>query len=97
MLPVYPMPVNAGDTTFMVISTALVALMTPGLAFFYGGLVEKKNSVTIMLQSFVAFAIVTIMWIFGGFSLVFGDSVSLKKSDSPCGLHHAQAASLSLQ
>lgn len=76
MLPVHPMPVNSGDTTFMVISTALVALMTPGLAFFYGGLVEKKNSVTIMLQSFVAFAIVTIMWIFGGFSLVFGDSVS---------------------
>lgn len=76
MLPVvHSLAVNSGDTTFMIIATALVALMTPGLAFFYAGLVEKKNSVMIMLQVFIAFAIVTIMWIFGGFSLVFGNSI----------------------
>ena len=64
MLPV----INHGDVAFMVIATVLVAVMTPGLAFFYGGLVEKKNSLTMMFQSFVAIGIVTIMWIFGGFS-----------------------------
>lgn len=67
--------VNPSDATFMIIATALVALMTPGLAFFYGGLVEKKNSVMIILQVMSAFAVVTIMWVFGGFSLVFGDSI----------------------
>lgn len=71
MLPV----INHGDVAFMVIATVLVAIMTPGLAFFYGGLVEKKNSLTMMFQSFVAIGIVTIMWIFGGFSLVFGNDI----------------------
>lgn len=71
MLPV----INHGDVAFMVIATVLVAVMTPGLAFFYGGLVEKKNSLTMMFQSFVAIGIVTIMWIFGGFSLVFGNDI----------------------
>lgn len=71
MLPV----INHGDVAFMVIATVLVAIMTPGLAFFYGGLVEKKNSLTMMFQSFVAIGVVTIMWIFGGFSLVFGNDI----------------------
>ena len=64
-----------GDVAFMIISTVLVLLMTPGLAFFYGGLVERKNSLTMMFQSFVAIGIVPILWIFGGFSLVFGDDL----------------------
>ncbi len=64
-----------GDVAFMMISTVLVLLMTPGLAFFYGGLVERKNSLAMMFQSFVAIGIVPILWIFGGFSLVFGDDI----------------------
>ncbi|MBC2852194.1 ammonium transporter [Cetobacterium sp. 8H] len=63
------------DVTFMIISTVLVFFMTPGLAFFYGGLVEKKHSLTLMLQIFISIGVVTLMWIFGGFSLVFGDSI----------------------
>ena len=64
-----------GDVAFMIISTVLVLLMTPGLAFFYGGLVERKNSLTMMFQSFVAIGIVPILWVFGGFSLVFGNDI----------------------
>ncbi|MDU3722988.1 MAG: ammonium transporter, partial [Clostridium celatum] len=60
---------------FMVLSTTLVLIMTPGLAFFYGGLVERKNALTIMFQVFIAIGIVSLLWIFGGFSLVFGDDI----------------------
>ncbi|GLC30419.1 ammonium transporter [Clostridium omnivorum] len=67
--------INAGDTAFVLISAALVCLMTPGLAFFYGGLVRKKNVLTIMMQSFISMGIVTLIWIFGGFSLAFGPDV----------------------
>ncbi len=49
--------------------------MTPGLAFFYGGLVERKHSLTIMLQIFLSIGVVTILWVFGGFSLVFGNDI----------------------
>lgn len=65
-----------GDVAFMIISTVLVLLMTPGLAFFYGGLVERKNTLTMMFQSFVAIGIVPILWIFGGYSLVFGSDIA---------------------
>lgn len=64
-----------GNIAFMVIATVLVFFMTPGLAFFYGGLVEKKHSLTLMLQIFISIGIVTIMWVFGGFSLVFGNTI----------------------
>lgn len=64
-----------GDVAFMIISTVLVLLMTPGLAFFYGGLVERKNSLTMMFYSFIAIGIVPILWIFGGYSLVFGNDI----------------------
>lgn len=67
--------VDHGNVSFLIISTVLVFIMTPGLAFFYGGLVERKNSLTMMFYSFVAIGIVPILWIFGGFSLVFGDSI----------------------
>ena len=67
--------INHGDVAFMVVATILVAIMTPGLAFFYGGLVEKKNSLTMMFQSFISIGVVTVMWIFGGFSLVFGNDI----------------------
>ncbi|MDG6913371.1 MAG: ammonium transporter [Nitrososphaerota archaeon] len=65
------MPFDTGDTAFMLIATSLVMLMTPGLAFFYGGLVGRKNVLTIMIQSFVSMAIVDIIWFTIGFSLSF--------------------------
>lgn len=64
--------INNGDTAFMIICTALVCLMTPGLALFYGGLVRKKNVVVMMMQCFISMGIVTLIWIFGGFSLAYG-------------------------
>ena len=67
--------INSGDTAFVLISAALVCLMTPGLAFFYGGLVRKKNVLTIMIQSFVSMGIVTAIWVLGGFSLAFGKDI----------------------
>ncbi len=63
---------NTGNVAFMVITTVLVFFMTPGLAFFYGGLVERKNSLTMMMYTFIAIGIVTVLWTFGGFSVVFG-------------------------
>lgn len=62
---------DTGNTGFMLIATSLVMLMTPGLAFFYGGLVGRKNVLTIMIQSFVSMAIVDILWFTIGFSLCF--------------------------
>ena len=66
---------NTGDTAFVLVSTALVALMTPGLAFFYGGLVKRKNVLTIMMQSFIAMGIVTVLWALFTFSLAFGTDI----------------------
>jgi Amt family ammonium transporter len=65
------MHVNAGDTAFVLVSAALVALMTPGLAFFYGGLVRRKNFLAIMMQSFISIGVVTTIWVFVGYSLAF--------------------------
>src|SRR6185437_13932216 len=68
-------PSNPGDVAWMLTATGLVLLMTPGLWFFYGGMVRAKNVVSTMLQSFVAMAVISILWIVVGFSLAFGDSV----------------------
>lgn len=62
---------DTGNTGFMLVATSLVMLMTPGLAFFYGGLVGRKNVLTIMIQSFVSMGITTILWYAVGFSLCF--------------------------
>ncbi len=67
--------INSGDTAFMLISAALVLLMTPGLAYFYGGMVNRKNVISTMLQSFIAMGVITVIWIIFGFSLAFGDSI----------------------
>ncbi|MBI5537323.1 MAG: ammonium transporter [Deltaproteobacteria bacterium] len=67
--------INSGDTAFVLIAGALVAFMTPGLAFFYGGLVRRKNVLAIMMQSFIAMGVVTAVWVLGGFSLAFGPTV----------------------
>ncbi|MFN8243007.1 MAG: ammonium transporter [Ferruginibacter sp.] len=67
--------INAADTAWMITATAFVLIMTPGLAFFYGGMVSKKNVISTMLQSFISMAIITILWVVVGFSLAFGDSI----------------------
>jgi Amt family ammonium transporter len=67
-------PINAGDVAWMLTATGLVLLMTPGLSFFYGGMVRTKNVVSTMLQSFVAMGVISMLWIAVGFSLSFGDS-----------------------
>jgi len=67
-------PLNAGDVAWMLTATGLVLLMTPGLSFFYGGMVRTKNVVSTMMQSFVAMAVISILWIVVGFSLAFGTS-----------------------
>lgn len=69
------LPISMGDTSFMILCTAMVCLMTPGLAFFYGGLARKNNILTIMAQSFLSIGITTIMWVFGGFGLAFGKDI----------------------
>jgi Amt family ammonium transporter len=63
--------INSGDTSWMLISSALVLLMTPGLAFFYGGLVRRKNILNIFMQCFIAAAIISLQWIAYGYSLAF--------------------------
>ncbi|ALW85121.1 ammonia channel protein [Hymenobacter sedentarius] len=67
--------INTGDTAWMLCATALVLLMTPGLAFFYGGMVNSKNVISTMLQSFVAMGIISLLWVVVGFSLAFGTSL----------------------
>ena len=62
---------NTGSTGFMLLATSLVMLMTPGLAFFYGGLACKRNILGIMMQSFVSLGLTTILWFFVGYSLCF--------------------------
>lgn len=64
-----------GDTAWMLTATALVLLMTPGLAFFYGGMVQPRNIISTMLQSFIAMGIVSVLWVIAGFSIAFGDSI----------------------
>jgi Amt family ammonium transporter len=68
-------PIDKADTAWLLISTALVLLMTPGLAFFYGGMVRKKNVISTMLQSFVCMGLITIIWVVFGFSMAFGEDV----------------------
>src|SRR5205814_498260 len=78
LLPDWPAPPTPPETTmhwdtgniaFMLVSTSLVMLMTPGLAFFYGGLVGRKNVLTIMLQSFVSMGVTTVLWVVCGYSM----------------------------
>ena len=63
--------IDTGDTAFMLVSAALVLFMTPGLAFFYGGLVRSKNVVNTMMMSFVALGIVAVQWVLFGYSIAF--------------------------
>src|SRR6266498_5399590 len=67
--------INTGDTAFVLVSAALVAVMTPGLAFFYGGLVRRKNFLAIMMQSFISMGVVTAIWVTVGYSLAFSGNI----------------------
>ena len=58
--------INAGDTAWLITATALVLFMTPGLAFFYGGLVRRKNVLSILMQCFAALCLISLQWIFFG-------------------------------
>ena len=68
------MEFDTGDTAWMLISTALVLFMTPGLAFFYGGMVRSKNVLGMLMQNFFAMGIVAVLWVLIAFSLAFGDT-----------------------
>ncbi|MGY1825121.1 MULTISPECIES: ammonium transporter [unclassified Blastococcus] len=67
--------VNTGDTAWILTSAALVLLMTPGLALFYGGMVRAKSVLNMMMMSFGALALVSVLWVLYGYSIAFGDSV----------------------
>jgi len=66
------MQINSGDTAWLMIATAMVMLMTPGLAFFYGGMVRQKNLLSTLMMSFVMLGLISILWAFYGYSISFG-------------------------
>lgn len=77
--PAVPAAINteglvAGDVAWMLAAAALVLLMTPGLAYFYGGMIDTKNIISTMLQSFIAMGVISVLWVVVGFSLAFGES-----------------------
>lgn len=74
--PIITEGVNSGDVAWMLAAAALVLLMTPGLAYFYGGMIDTKNIISTMLQSFVAMGVISVLWIVVGFSIAFGDDVN---------------------
>ncbi|MFM9074144.1 MAG: ammonium transporter [Bacteroidota bacterium] len=66
---------DKSDTAWLLVATAMVLFMTPGLSFFYGGMVSVKNVISTMLQSFIALGVISLLWYLVGFSLAFGDSI----------------------
>jgi Amt family ammonium transporter len=67
---------NAADVAWILVATALVFLMTPGLAFFYGGMVHRKNVLSTMIKSIVSAGVISVLWVTVGFSLAFGESIN---------------------
>ena len=67
--------VNTGDTAWILTSAALVLLMTPGLALFYGGMVRAKSVLNMMMMSFGALALISVLWVLYGYSMAFGNDV----------------------
>jgi len=85
--------IDTGDTAWMLASAALVMFMTPGLGFFYGGLVRAKNVLATVMQSFIALALVSVLWALVGYTLAFGPDKGLViGSLKYLGLHHTGAA-----
>jgi ammonium transporter, Amt family len=75
--------VNTGDTAWVLVSAALVLLMTPGLALFYGGMVRAKSVLNMMMMSFGALALISVLWVLYGYSEAFGDDVGLGLVGNP--------------
>src|SRR5712691_6969720 len=69
-------PIDLGDTAWLLTATGLGLLMTPGLSFFYAGMVSTKNVISTMLQSFIALGVISLLWVIVGFSLCFGTSLN---------------------
>jgi Amt family ammonium transporter len=67
---------SPADTVWVMVSAALVMLMTPGLAFFYGGLVRRKNVLSILMQCFMMLCLISLQWVFCGYSLAFGPDIA---------------------
>jgi len=67
--------IDSGDTAWLLISTALVMLMTPGLAFFYGGMVRRKNVLDTIMHSFIILCTVSVVWVLWGYTLAFGPDI----------------------
>ena len=67
--------IDAADVAWLITATIFVLMMTPGLSFFYGGMVGAKNVISTMLQSFIAMGIISVLWVVFGFSLCFGDDI----------------------
>jgi len=87
-------PVDSGDTAWIIVCTALVLLMTPGLAFFYAGMVRSKHALGMIMQSFVTIAIVSVTWVLVGYSLAFDHDAGfgLVGGLDLAGLTHAEVA-----
>lgn len=79
--------INAGDTAWVLTSAALVLLMTPGLAFFYGGMVRAKGVLNMMMMSFISMGTIGVLWVLFGYSMAFGDSIGFEvgasRTDGP--------------
>ena len=78
-----PIELNSGDTAWMLTSAALVLLMTPGLALFYGGMVRAKSVLNMMMMSFGALALISVLWVLYGYSIAFGNDVGLGLIGNP--------------
>jgi len=76
---------DSGNTAWMIVATALVLLMTPALAFFYGGMVRTKSVLNMMMMSFISIAIVGVIWVVYGYGLTFGDGILGNLIGSPTG------------
>lgn len=77
---------NTADIAWILTSSCLVLLMTPGLSFFYGGMVGKKNVISTMLKSFICLGVISLLWVVVGFSLSFGDPIGITLNGKHYGL-----------
>ncbi len=75
--------IDSGDTAWLLASAALVLLMAPGLALFYGGMVRSKSVLNMMMMTFGALAAITVLWVLVGYSLAFGDDVGFGLLGNP--------------
>ncbi|MCA1982057.1 ammonium transporter [Nocardioides nematodiphilus] len=82
-VPALEVPIDAGDTAWLLAAAALVMLMVPGLALFYGGMVRSKSVLNMMMMTFAALGVITLVWVLVGYSLAFGDDVAAGVLGSP--------------